>query len=77
MAEPRSTRSRRLHSALVATALLLPILGASPGRASSRLISVPEEVATLQQAIAAVASDGDVIELADGIYPSATAEQSA
>jgi hypothetical protein len=39
------------------------------------VIAVPGDVATLQQAIAAVSSNGDVVELADGIYPSATADE--
>lgn len=69
----RSTRARRLRATLaVCGAVLLSAALSSPGRAAGAVISVPGDFATLQAAIAAVASNGDVIELAEGIYPTAT-----
>ncbi len=68
-----STRARSLGAALgVAGVALLSVLLLTPGRALGAVISVPGDIATLQAAIAAVASNGDVIELDDGIYPAAT-----
>ncbi|MEB2346915.1 MAG: hypothetical protein OZ948_19555 [Deltaproteobacteria bacterium] len=58
-------RQRALLAAV--TALSLALLGA--GGAPS-VLRVPQDHATLQQAIANVAVSGDVIELAPGVYPS-------
>lgn len=55
--------------------MLICLVPAAPGLVSASVIRVPDDAETLQAAIAAVAANGDVIELTAGIYPSATASE--
>lgn len=72
----KPVRASRPHARIrFAGALLIALGSGAPGRGAAAVISVPTGVATLQAAIAAVAADGDVIELAAGTYPSAAASE--